>query len=57
MRLQPLIDWFARRKRRERLNLYLSAVDGSIVIRQGWRCVRLPHADALLLMQLKEMQG
>lgn len=57
MRLQPLIDWFTRRKRRERLNLYLSAADGSIVIRQGWRRVRLSHSDALLLMQLKGMQG
>lgn len=56
MTFKPLIDWFIRRRRRESLDLHLRASDGSVIIRQGWRRVRLSHSDTLLLMQLKGMQ-
>lgn len=56
MKLQPIIDWFVRGKRRPQLNINLSA-DGSVTIRQGRHHVHLSHRDALLLLQLKRMQA
>lgn len=56
MRLQTLIDWFTRRRRRKQMGLHVRA-DGSVTIRQGWQRVTLSHTDMLMIMQIKGMQG
>lgn len=56
MEKKPLLERVIPRKRREQLGMHLR-IDGSVTIRQGRHRVHLSHSDALLLLQLKGMQG
>ncbi|WP_314258573.1 MarR family transcriptional regulator [Cardiobacterium hominis] len=55
--MKTLIQWFIDRMRgRERTHIDLHAQSGEVIIRQGWRRVRLTHAQYLRLEQLKGWQ-
>lgn len=51
----PLIDWVVRKLRLRTLAI-ICPTDGSVIIRQGWRRVRLSQQDYLRLLMLKEQQ-
>ena len=55
--MKTLSQWIIDRLRgRERTHIELHAASGEVIIRQGWRRVRLTHAQYLQLMQLKGWQ-
>ena len=55
--MKTLIQWFIDHLcGRERTVIDLHAASGEVIIRQGWRRVRLSHAQYLQLVQLKGWQ-
>lgn len=55
--MKTLIQWFIdRMRRRERTHIELHAQSGEVIIRQGFRWVRLTHAQYLQIEQLKGWQ-